>query len=641
MTKRLGIFCTYDSEGIIDDYIIYLLQDIKKVLNHLAIICNGKLTPEGRHRLEKITDDIFVRENTGFDMEAWRQGILRNKDKLKDYDEIVIFNDSFYGPFYSFVEVFKEMDKREPNADFWGITLHGKMPDGLNMCPYGYIPEHIQSYFLVIRAHMLHSPEFTYYWENAKVAQSFNEAILQHEVCFTKDFADKGFTYAVYCDTRELEKDIDTHIDHSLISAYRLLRDYHCPTLKKKVFLVGRSHYLQENYSDEPRLCINFVRDNFDYDLNMIWQNLLRKQNIAQTKENLGLNYILSDKFCTDDVQSTLKETAIVAHLYYEDLMPQSIEYLCRVPPEISIIVTASSENKKLTAESLFEKAGRKVEVRLVANRGRDLSALLVGCADTLKSYKYLCFIHDKKTMRGDKSLEFGRAFSHLLWDNVMGGENFIKNILATFESEPQLGLLAPPPPYNGEYKSILFDAKYWSGACLERTEKLAKELKIPKNFISSNHMPLAIGTVFWCRTAAMKKIIDKIWTIEDFDPEPLPIDGTVSHALERIFPFAAQAEGFYTGWLISDEFAKDELENFMHFSFQPKVISVPVPTSIVPTPAPSAPAIPIEHIIYQHFLNLTTLQVFKFYLQSRISPQFWSIFRPFKKFLAKIGFRV
>ena len=52
--NRLGIFCTYDADGIIDDYICYLLQEANKILNHLTVICNGKLTPAGEEKLKNL-----------------------------------------------------------------------------------------------------------------------------------------------------------------------------------------------------------------------------------------------------------------------------------------------------------------------------------------------------------------------------------------------------------------------------------------------------------------------------------------------------------------------------------------------------------------------------------------------------------
>ena len=607
--KRLGIFCTYDSEGIIDEYILYLLQEVKKVLSHLTIICNGTLTPEGRESLEKLTGDIFVRANTGFDIEAWRQGILSKKNELGQYDELLLFNDSFYGPFYPFEEVFSKMDEK-PEADFWGITIHGRMEDELHICPYGYIPEHLQSYFLVIRRRLLHSEEFISYWQNSDEAKTFNDAIRFHEVGFTKEFFDRGFRYAAYCDTRDWEKIYDINIDHSIISTEVLLKNYKCPIIKRKVFLISREHFLRENYGDEPRKSLEFIRTHTNYDLRLIWQNLLRKQNVAETKAHLGLDYVLAEKSTAPVPKEVLTKTAVIAHLYYEDLMPECLDYLKNLPPEITLIITVSADEKKIRAENLCREKNVSAEVRLVSNRGRDLSALLVGCADAFKKFKYLCFVHDKKSVRAQESVAVGSAFFHLLWSNLLASSGFVENVLATFESEPQLGLLVPPQPYNGGYKLLFFDAKFWSGACYDKTVELANKLNIPKNFVSAEFAPLSIGSVFWCRTEALKKVTDANWKIDDFPVEPMPMDGTVSHALERILPFAAQADGFYTGWLMSPNFVKDHIENFINFA-------VNIRSTVPPPPPPT----------------LTSL------LKAKVPQKYWFLLKPVKKFLEKLGF--
>ena len=630
LTKRLGIFCTYDAEGIIDDYVIFLLQDVKKNLAHLAIVCNGKLTPEGKRRLETVTDDVVVRENVGFDMEAWRKGILQKN--LSEYDELVLFNNSCYGPLYSFEEVFNKMDTEKPDSDFWGLTVHGQMPDTLNMCPYGYIPEHIQSYFLVIRKKMLHSIEFLEYWQNLQTPENFQEAIRLNEVCFTKVFYDKGFSYDVYCDTREAEKNYNVNIDHTIINTEKLLREYRCPLIKKKVFMTKRSHNLHENYGDEARRSLHYISQNTNYDLNLIWQNILRVQNIALTKDCLSLNYTLSDKFSDFDSQEIFRQTVIIAHLYYEDLMPQCLERLSKVPPGISVIVTVGNEAKKITAENLSKKIGLNAEVRLVSNRGRDMSAFLVGCADVFDKYKYLCFVHDKKSFRENESMAIGNAFFRLLWENIIGNGYFIRNILSTFEEEPQLGILTPPFPYNGGYKFLLFFKKYWSGECYNSTIKLAEELNIPTNFIDIEHFPLAIGNAFWCRTAALKKITEKKWKLEDFPEEPMPTDGTVSHALERILPFAAQSEGFYTGWVMTQEFAGSELENFIYFSMNPYGLS---------SFRSIAEFEVMEPLISKYLSDLSAKQCFKIFFKMRTPKPLWKFLVFIKNILKKLGFGV
>jgi hypothetical protein len=38
--------------------------------------------------------------------------------------------------------------------------------------------------------------------------------------------------------------------------------------------------------------------------------------------------------------------------------------------------------------------------------------------------------------------------------------------------------------------------------------------------------------------------------------PEPLPQDGTISHAIERVYPFVAQAAGYYPAVVMSRDYA-------------------------------------------------------------------------------------
>ena len=44
--KRLLIFSFYDKDGIVDQYILFLLRGLKQVLNELIILINGMLKDE-------------------------------------------------------------------------------------------------------------------------------------------------------------------------------------------------------------------------------------------------------------------------------------------------------------------------------------------------------------------------------------------------------------------------------------------------------------------------------------------------------------------------------------------------------------------------------------------------------------------
>ena len=557
--RRLGIFCFHEPQGIVDDYVLYLLESLRPFLERLRIVCNGRLSDEGRRRLSAFSSEITERPNEGFDMGAWRAAILDEGDRLASYDELLLFNDSFYGPLYPWDEVFDAMTAK-PSLDFWGLTVHGQAEDPLKLSPYGFIPEHIQSYFLLIRKRLLQAPDFLTYWRERREARDFEEAVLRHEAVFTKHFADKGFTYGVYCDTRPWEAGSDVPVNHYLLSQRRLLRDFRCPVLKRKALTQPRDYYLDHNYGDEPRQSLAFIAAHTDYDVSLIYRHLLRTRNISDIKETLGLNYILPVDAAPE---TTVPDgpAAVIAHLYYADNFEESCRYLQAVPPAVALFVTTDTAAKKDAIETLLSRMARTAEVRQVSSRGRDLAALLVGCRDVFRQYAYVCFCHDKKSLRAGQPLTTGEAFSRLLWENTLASPAYIGNVLRTFAGEPFLGLLVPPAPHHGEYRKLAGD--FWTNLCYAETLKLAKSLAINPALISSQAPPLALGSFFWCRSRALRRLWERAWQPEDFPAEPMPKDGTVSHALERIFPFVAQAEGYYTGWMMTTGFAAQDLENW------------------------------------------------------------------------------
>lgn len=136
--KALAVMAVYDADGIIDDYVLYYLNALGKVADRIVVVVNGHVNAEGKGRLQKVTDDIFIRPNRGFDFGAYKD-VLENylsETVWNDYQEIVLCNDSCFGPFVPFEKIFGTMRGR--SLEFWSIHFRDNI-----LIPY------YESYFMV------------------------------------------------------------------------------------------------------------------------------------------------------------------------------------------------------------------------------------------------------------------------------------------------------------------------------------------------------------------------------------------------------------------------------------------------------------------------------------------------------------
>ena len=196
--KRIGIFVFYDKAGIADKYIFFLLENMMNVLDDLIIIVNGNLDTNARSSFQKYTNRIYIRDNDGFDAEAYKEVILdpANCNIWSNYDQVVLFNDTFYGPFIDMNFVFDEMQKRE--VDFWGLS---KWKEGMaGLFDQQILPDHVQGYFIVIGSKILQCREFVDFWYSMPKIKSYKDAIMYYEVGLTKYFLERKFTYGTWID---------------------------------------------------------------------------------------------------------------------------------------------------------------------------------------------------------------------------------------------------------------------------------------------------------------------------------------------------------------------------------------------------------------------------------------------------------
>jgi Rhamnan synthesis protein F/Glycosyl transferases group 1 len=224
---------------------------------------------------------------------------------------------------------------------------------------------------------------------------------------------------------------------------------------------------------------------------------------------------------------------AVHGHFHYPELLPDFLARLKQNTNQFDLFLTTTSPEKvEQLAKALSGFQLGKPEIRLVSNYGRDLAPFLQAIREDLFSgYDVVGHFHGKRSPHVDK--EIGNRWRNFLWEHLLGGEfAMADNILRVFAEHPRVGLVfAEDPCLNG------WDENFEIAKDLARRMKLARSLPTHFNF--------PIGTMFWARPDALKQFNRLNLRLSDFPQEPLPIDGTLLHALERLVPFAVEDCGY------------------------------------------------------------------------------------------------
>lgn len=253
------------------------------------------------------------------------------------------------------------------------------------------------------------------------------------------------------------------------------------------------------------------------------------------------------------------EKVAVIAYLYYEEGLDYYLHLLSNVPEYIDLFLITSNPWVEEKVKSFFSYR-EGCSVVLKNNRGRDISALLVSSKEILCNYSYICFLHDKKEKSEDDRYDF-TIWTKSMWENLIYSKGYINRVIDIL-AKNELGLLVPVLDIGR--KKSLSHGNTWFGN-YDNTVSLLKRLGCNSN-ISRDVYPFSIGTMFWCNTKALKKLIDHEWREEDFCEEPMPGDGTISHAIERSFPYVVADAGYEYAAIMTDVFSRDYFNKVNHY---------------------------------------------------------------------------
>lgn len=555
--KRACIYFIYDRDGLVDNYILYQLKDLRESVDFIHCVINGALTPEGRKALSDVADEVYVRENKGNDIGAYKAAIRYiGWEKLSAFDELVVMNNTCFGPVYPFREVFDWASDRD--LDFWGLTRDCKA-DWLGTNQYIHYNKSkwiIQSYFITLRKPLLGSELLKNFFDEIPEDSSYVMSGCYYEYAFPGYFEERGYKGGVYCDDIE-----DTNYP-LLHNPKHLLETYRMPLIKKRSFFHHYTDTLNNTGGEATIELIRFIERHTDYDMDLIWPSVLRTNSLSDIVRCAQLNRILpSDLIVCPEQERTLR-TGLVYYAHDEAMFDEDIAYMLYFPESTDLLITTDTEEKKELLTRKLALAGRQGKVSVLEGRGRDVSCLLVEAADFVFGYDLICFAHDLKNPETEL-YTLGRSWMYRIRENMFATKAYVSNVIHLFEQEKRLGLAFPScPNHNGYVDSI---GTGWMGN-FQNTQKLLQAMDVSVKIHEHTLCVAPIGNCFWFRPAALRRLFDgyqeKGWSYADFPREPRLQEHTILQAIERSYAYFAQAAGYYPAYLYSDRFAQIEFTN-------------------------------------------------------------------------------
>lgn len=551
--SRLGIFVFFDPQGIVDRYVSHLLASLQPHFEKIVVISNTSLDEPATEILRQHCDSLFFRENRGLDAAAFKQGLTSfcGWEEVEKYDEVVLINDTFFGPIHSFDDMFDEMSKRE--LDFWGISAGYHQPDGWKWTDLGYIPDHIQTFFVAFRKQMVSSPVFQNYWNQYDDNLStFQDVVAHHEMVMTKYFQDHGFLWDIYAETtRYRSKYKEENFNLYFYRANEMMREMNFPIFKKKVLNADIQELLYMCDLGDAAFALEYITQCTGYDSNLIWDNILRLYNITDLYNTLHLNYVLPSNHVNTVALSKAALVFFITNPFFAEVFCKKAEEL---EADLPIYLIAEGEDVREIVKRYFTKEST-VTILEPSGQQTEMGGFVLCCKMLAKQYDYLGFVHDLKNPDHYPATVTESSVQGYL-QNAAENSGYVSQILHCFESNPRLGILGTPFPVHhhgfGTYGNV------W-GTWFDAVKQASDSWELKCNLSEHKH-PIMNTGVFWCRTAAIQPIWQQHWKKGDFKINPISLENKANEVLKRILPYVAQSEGYYSGIAMSVNYASIRL---------------------------------------------------------------------------------
>jgi lipopolysaccharide biosynthesis protein len=265
----------------------------------------------------------------------------------------------------------------------------------------------------------------------------------------------------------------------------------------------------------------------------------------------------------------------VFVHVYYPDIWCDMSRLLAeRLPLPFRLVLTSPRPQTELVlpqTSNMLSTSFLRME-----NRGRDILPFLQALAET-DGFDIGLKLHTKKSPQRDD----GASWRAEVLESLLPPSPTVRGIVAGMHADGRIGIVSP------------------AGFCLSVRPAMNMNLPGMQRVMSTIGTSLtdndlddcffAAGSMFWFRRSALAPLIDpRLPTI--FEDEMGQLDGTIPHAMERVFPIAARQQGYFSLAVPALTASRPE----MRLSELRELAQrhVDVPSSYFPQPVPPPPLV-------------------------------------------------
>lgn len=243
MEKRICLLAGFDDRNVIQDYVVFLVQELSKI-SDVYYFADGDIPDRELAKIRPYVQYAESAPHKGYDFGSWQYLIHHiGWQQLAQYDEMIICNDSIYGPMTNMQDIFDYMEMR--GYDFWGLTEN-----------YGS-QYHLDSYFMVFNNAIIDNRKFQEFWQNIIPGMSRKT----YETVLTPFLTELGFVGNSYIKNYKKED--------QLAYPMRLLKHNHMPFIRVKALRDPTYHLKEPVFQIDNR-----IKRKSGYDTNMIKKHL-------------------------------------------------------------------------------------------------------------------------------------------------------------------------------------------------------------------------------------------------------------------------------------------------------------------------------------------------------------------------------